>query len=888
MKKLLAMLLAAAMMLSLLPATFAAEESLTTHPSYEYVFNNAAHGIAQALADEINATKGEDETKVTVDGLRPLRSGYHTIERTVTSASSGRWGFLNVKTASGYATNEDNTIWHYSTTPGIKPFFTRGTGYDEKYHSMAIAFEIEVPQGGVYKPSVTFQKYYASPKFDVYLLPKPADSWHYADADGDVFFRNVANLGANEYLGSVDLWGANGDNSVATDNDSLRPVNLSEGNYYLVFVGNGTNEQYTEEAHTNGNYYIRTKLNAFTLTAVTKPVDLEYKTTIDVFDTDNMKLTGDSSEYSKEGYVRNSDGGLLYTASLSYKAKSSLNKAGEPLDTAVNVMKLSLTDPWEFAYEHGSTRLTKNAGGVGLSLNSGGYHSTTSGDFVAFRLIVPHTGKYKISVKNALTSNAQYGAVANVYMGKDTTKTATNFTKTSSGSVCKELTKIGEFNFSTAPNDSYTDVGEIELVAGENLIAFVPNAMSRVKNPVTNSGDLTSYINPETGAITHKYTNSAGKEVTGLPPTNSEGKAISWQQFIYLSGIKLTAINDGTYEEQMSEYNENLNAYNAAQNVDKGEVEAVAAPTQVKITLATADVNGSAVAGAQADGSGTYDVNALVTVSANEPTGYKFSHWAVGANGMVASESREYTFNAGSSTRLTAIYVPTAKAETTTVVYYAADGSEESRTSVASGSEITLPALPQVIGGTSSNWKGTDGKTYAANEKVTVSGSLAAFVADFAANTYTVTANGTISNANPAYGEKVTITAAARENITSGNSFNYWQNESGEIVSFDRSYSFYAYRNCEYTAVYKQFEPISKTLRKIILNKDGLQLMAEFIGFDNTSVVERGILFGTNLSNFSAKAVMKTDAKQFAVYNDTGATATAYAVLSDGTVVYSN
>jgi len=57
MKKLLAMLLAAAMMLSLLPATFAAEESLTTHPSYEYVFNNAAHGIAQALADEINATR---------------------------------------------------------------------------------------------------------------------------------------------------------------------------------------------------------------------------------------------------------------------------------------------------------------------------------------------------------------------------------------------------------------------------------------------------------------------------------------------------------------------------------------------------------------------------------------------------------------------------------------------------------------------------------------------------------------------------------------------------------------------------------------------------------------------------------------------------------------
>lgn len=153
------------------------------------------------------------------------------------------------------------------------------------------------------------------------------------------------------------------------------------------------------------------------------------------------------------------------------------------------------------------------------------------------------------------------------------------------------------------------------------------------------------------------------------------------------------------------------------------------------------------------------------------------------------------------------------------------------------------------------------------------------------------------------YGDLVTVTAPRRfddatvtdqytEDYYDYEAFNYWEKKdkagNTEIVSFDRTYSFYAYEDCTLTAVYKVFEPISKSLRKIILTNAGTNnIMAEFIGLSDA--VEKGIIFGgTSISDAGiVKSAMTTGGSQYVVENDKSYTSyTGYAILTDGSVIY--
>jgi len=898
MKKLLSIILCAAMLISLVPMVFAAESSTeivdTAH--YEYVFNSGAHAITS--------------------DYRNLASGKHTIETTDTSVSSGRWGFVNVKTHSGYATNSVNTVWHFvEDNENIIPIFTRGTEYSGDRMTMAIAFELEVNKKGTYQPSLSFMKYIASPKFEVYLVKKPSsqekvDKWHYSTAAGETFWGSICGVSANDYLGTVDFYGnytADSDDAIYTNSEDLRLVDLDTGIYYLVLVGNGVNDSWALENHSNGNKYVRTKLHSFSLDEVIEPTTLTYVTTLDAFNTGLMHIDG--SKYSTPGVLREKYL-LQCNKAFSWKTWAEVDKNGNAVteETKYKTMNLSATDPWEYFANKSTSSLRIDGSpynGTNMTFSAGGYQSTTSGGFLALRIRIPHEGKYMMQF--ATGRQVETAAYPAIYFYKDDGSKEAYYAKTNSGSFVSSSTYIGHFDLSAAAAGTFADFVEVDVQsAGDYFVIFRPDPKSRVLNPKVHnatSGTATGTVSienlvDENGNIIPWYkSESAPLYKNGLPiekaSTDADGNPTTtkvdgtYYQYLYLSGIRLVPVENKELNEKKAQYAANLTAYNDAQNVDKGENEAVAAPESAIISVSSSDVNGKAVPGAEVKGGGTYTINSDVTVSANNPAGYRFSHWAVGTAGMPVSNASEYTFTAGSSTRLTAVYAPVANEGTTTVIYYAADGAEESRISVESGSEATLPSLPAVVGGTSSKWQATDKNLYDAGDKVVVSGSVAVFVADFVPNTYTIKANGSISNANPAYGEKVTITANARENLTSGDSFNYWLDDNGNIVSFKESYSFYAYRDCEYTAVYKQFEPISKSLRKIILNKDGSQLMAEFIGFNSSDIVERGILFGSDLSNFSAKAVMKTDAKQFAVYNDTALSGVGYAILADGNVIYS-
>ncbi|MGN0619657.1 MAG: GLUG motif-containing protein [Ruminiclostridium sp.] len=76
----------------------------------------------------------------------------------------------------------------------------------------------------------------------------------------------------------------------------------------------------------------------------------------------------------------------------------------------------------------------------------------------------------------------------------------------------------------------------------------------------------------------------------------------------------------------------------------------------VKATY-TAKVQAVTVTVENGTGAGTYNVNDIVTVTANEPeSGYKFSHWSDG-NGTILSYNTSYSFYAAKDITLTAVYV---------------------------------------------------------------------------------------------------------------------------------------------------------------------------------------------------------------------------------------
>ncbi len=63
-------------------------------------------------------------------------------------------------------------------------------------------------------------------------------------------------------------------------------------------------------------------------------------------------------------------------------------------------------------------------------------------------------------------------------------------------------------------------------------------------------------------------------------------------------------------------------------------------------------------------------------------------------------------------------------------------------------------------------------------------------------------------------------------------------------------------------------------------------VMAEFI-LPDTNVVEKGILFGTDLDHATHRAAMSGNGNYFSIIDDVTEAPVGYAVLSDGSVIYS-
>lgn len=215
------------------------------------------------------------------------------------------------------------------------------------------------------------------------------------------------------------------------------------------------------------------------------------------------------------------------------------------------------------------------------------------------------------------------------------------------------------------------------------------------------------------------------------------------------------------------------------------------------------------------------DIGAKYTVTAEPDGDYDFLYWK-NSNGKILSTDEEYSFILGADTSITAVYNKVYS--TRGYVTFLSDSDQElSRqlySSSIDASRINIPNELSKLGYIFKGWS-IDGvnpipsdelqssiKSALANGNVTVT---PIYEKDFSTQFDVVVTNGEGSGS---YYLLATAVVTAQESVDSV-PFRYWQNADGEIVSFDRNYSFVVTGDETLTAVYSSDEPDEKIVNRI-------------------------------------------------------------------------
>ncbi len=884
MKRFSAVLFAAILVLCFATAAFAAEDNASVDASNFFVFTNEAHG------------RTEDTGFNT-----PLTFDTHVAE------VCDPWAFVNLRTGNSYQTTETGFTWKQNVGNN---YCSYAPGASNTGTSAAIAFELKFDTAGTFNPVITYVSAVSSPKVDLYLVDatKETKQWYAQIVDGiyklndSYFYSNcVENLAADDYLGTIDLYG---DGSVDTATLPARTVKAQ--NYYLVIIPNGNNESIVKEEVISGettSRYTTVEINSFAMaprrTLTEANNTLEYKTAISSLDIANLPNFGGynvssyacpigdgTSGETATTYGLRSTSMLHYAGFIGWKEthnyKRVYDENNNSVTTSVTVgdktykithveacepyptMLLSKTDPWKLESTDSKVISSAHSSSLGNyitgTVTTNNYSSTTNRPRITIRINVPYAGKYKLELKHGYSTKKETGAWAEVYFGKAPVKTL-------SGSLHRaylsKYQKLGWLECNNTEHSSYTDFGVVDVpAAGEYIVSLYTNTESLENNP-------TKY---DTGSYATKP-----------------------YQELSLSNIKLTPVEDTELRDVQA-------AYDAA----KAEQDALI-PVPEEITLGNAKVNVIA-----ADINGTQLDDAIIAVdsvaigkeytqTAPKKEGYTFLYWAkgIGKNRKIVSYDEQISFKAASGgTWLMAVYKDAESSEDS-VAFYNANGERLNLT--LDGNK--LPSLPSMTGyDAATHWAlPGDSKEYAPGEEITVSGEMT-FVAQYdkAVNVnveytpsdveisggFVMTDADGEATTTEAFGNTVTVKARPRN--AEGKVFAYWT-KNGEVVSFSEEYSFVLTNEATLSAVYADYKPsLTDSFRSIILTNSGKNVFAEFIGLSDA--IEKGILFGgTSYETAINKSPMTTDKNQFVIENDLDNTPAAmgYAILSDGSVIYS-
>ncbi|MBE6911182.1 MAG: hypothetical protein E7473_01545 [Ruminococcaceae bacterium] len=850
MKRIFAAALVLALAVSLLPTVFAIS-GWEENRQYVYEFSQASHGISYNGNASMLSASYNQKIDGTAEGYLP-------------------WGYVGSQDRASVATTAVNSvpanalIWTFYLDIEVEDVngvtSIRTFDPDSIRNQRALMLEIEVQEAGTFRPELEYVANSASVIMEYHLVKKNEGETGY---DGSALSSYVKKLTTATRLGVIDQSEGNGIVKFPV-------VTLEKGNYYLVAIPVASNPDCTfrrnaATATSNPNRayavnYIK-KLTFSKAYEATEEIVFNYKLNSQSFNLQSVQLVnGDEADEGYLGYWgadnndnknRSAAGGWVGVA-ITGTSSAVVRNATTYGDNAHKYMNKEKTDPWKF-YSRSHNNVYIDGGQVYMNCTKVNGNSAA----LNFEIEIPVTGKYKLDLIGVKGETTGVGT-STVIQGADG---AVYFVKSSSAPANSLLTsdkKLGTYKF---------------YEAGLKGTKAATETMGTIE--VSEPG--TYYV-----VVQLRKDEGAKDFANALIP---EGVTSSEYATHYLARVRsITLTRTGLLDDEVAVDTEKEEEV----SVETGNV------TPEDINVSTEAVV-SALAAYLGGGEISSEVISIEKVSAGEdvtltaPTdkeGYKFLYWAKAANSsrIVVSADPEYTFRPvlGANNSYIAVYESENAEKEDKAEFY--DGNGQLLETYKENA--VAPELPTMPGfGKAKYWAlyGSD-ETLSEGDPVEISGTkmYVAYYEEDTAPSVPVTINGETENAE--YGKLYELSASSRSATDASKVFCYWE-KNGEIVSFDKNYSFYAAEACTVNAVYGNYAPEKTTLRKVLFSAIEGRVHAEFIGLSDA--VEKGIIYGSSLIDATHRLTMKTSGNQFTFVDDVNKDYVAYAILPDGKIVYS-
>ena len=224
---------------------------------------------------------------------------------------------------------------------------------------------------------------------------------------------------------------------------------------------------------------------------------------------------------------------------------------------------------------------------------------------------------------------------------------------------------------------------------------------------------------------------------------------------------------------------------------------AVESDFTVTATNGTVTVDGAAF-----DGTKTYNAGEVYTLNATANEGYTFAYWRV--NDKIASYDAEYVIRLEADADVEAVFTSESASGDVTVSFVNREGAIVSSVTVASGSQVTLPAYPTLFGYTVDGWN-VNGTVKQAGEKITANADMIIMVnTTVVSDTYTVTVVGSVDDeavsGEYTYNTKLTVEFDVTS-LASGDFFGGWADANGAVISYEETYVFFVGADVTVSAV---------------------------------------------------------------------------------------
>ena len=828
MKKALFVILVVTLVVTMLPAVFAAEDE---NKSLEYLINSSIFVNEDYKNKQFGFSSSSDLN------LMQLITSYNQLD-----SSTQPWLMKNI-----YKCDAGNMTGQRLQFAATQANIAAGNAW--------MVFKIQIPKG-IYDFDVNIAEYLYGPGIDVYLFP----------SDG-INSAGPAQFNPLTPVGHFDTYSEKGNGNTFINKDVATVVIDKEDDYFVVL-------RLTDSGHYNTGSKNREILY------LAKFIFTETPPSSVTFDSETVALTKGGTATVK-ATAKDANGNAIAIADVSYKSEDSSiatvdEKTGEI--TALKDGKTNIIASVDL-YPTISAKIPVNV-------------QDYTHEYIFNTTVLTEETITALTVAEADKNNGYYGGVlrklsliADDYKYIDETKSDLWAVSSLGGTVGNiagdrfnigiPLSSIGLDNpvsrFVLKLKVKYPGIYDLGIACGAHATKALSADVYMIKaDGVTTLSNAIIRSNKKVGSIDGSIGSSSG-DVLGVVNLEAEDYYLIFDLWngmpkgdnkhnIYPTSAKLTL-----HEGEIVEADESVALESKKLSF------AVGLTDSAEITVNGIAHNGNLIY--------SFDRSDEITVEAGvAPEGKRFKAWVQGTadNGIWKSGDEKYTFKIMTHTYLTAVYedVPTEDAY---VVEYYNENGKYFATKEADGTTPVLPNTPTLTGYTFDMWT-VDGETKFDNSSILtekLTRAVAKYTAnDIAANNF-VKYNG--QDKTGKFGTDVVLSDAQA---------THWIRD-GRVVAYGTDYTHYIW---DATSIYCSYAPIENN--PVVVIEDTLVDGANMIEYDagNKKIIEVGILFGTatvDVSSCRYKATSqwnKNHGQFTASRNSDEAYARGYLIYDDGGV----